>query len=159
MGKFIKIHGLHNTKVYYAWERILQRCENPKRSGYKNYGGRGISVCEKWHKFENFFSDMGHPPTPTHSIDRINNNGNYEPNNCRWATAKEQNNNSRSNNFVEFNGQRKTLTQWSEIIGISRHTLRQRLKWWPVEKAFTVPVYKIKCEVKALEGSKDGKRK
>ena len=84
------------TPEYRSWMAMLSRCENPNATGYKNYGGRGIIVCERWHKYEYFLSDMGRRPSPQHSIDRINNDGNYELNNCRWATPKEQRANQRN---------------------------------------------------------------
>jgi hypothetical protein len=79
---------------------MIERCENPKREKYKYYGGRGISVCDRWHKFENFYADMGDKPSPKHTIDRIDVNGNYEPSNCRWATWKEQAANKRKKELV-----------------------------------------------------------
>lgn len=87
-------HGLSNTNTYRIWQGMIYRCKNPNYKNYKYYGGRGITVCERWHKFENFFQDMGERPKGL-SIDRINNNGNYEPGNCRWATVKEQTSNQR----------------------------------------------------------------
>lgn len=88
-------HGMTRTPVYRAWVAMLQRCTNPNLPGYSEYGGRGITVCERWRDFVNFNADMGAKPTPKHSLDRIDNNGNYEPDNCRWSTPKEQINNQR----------------------------------------------------------------
>ena len=89
-----RTHGRSRTALYLRWQEMIQRCTNPKTAGWELYGGRGISVCGRWHKFENFLADMGEPP-PGKTIDRINNDGNYEPGNCRWATQSEQNLNTR----------------------------------------------------------------
>ncbi len=90
VGASTKRHGMWNTPEYKAWQMLRHRCYNPKAAGYKNYGGRGIKVCERWQSFDAFIEDMGRRPAPDLSIDRINNDGNYEPSNCRWATKKEQ---------------------------------------------------------------------
>lgn len=120
-------HGLSYTKEYAIWKNMLRRCENPKEKRYKDYGGRGISVCKEWHDIETFYKwtkDSGYKEGLT--IDRIDVNGNYEPNNCRWATQKEQVNNERRNIKVEFNGVVHTLAEWSEILNIKVNTLQYR---------------------------------
>ncbi len=96
------VHGQYNSKEYKSWEGMWSRCTNPKATGYKNYGGRGITVDPDWKSFSNFFRDMGKKPDGT-SIDRVNNDGNYEFWNCRWATRKQQNNNTRRNTNVKTN--------------------------------------------------------
>lgn len=130
--------GKLRTPTYNSWHKMKQRCLNPKNDEYSNYGGRGITVCERWLDFENFLADMGPRPTGT-SIDRFpDKNGNYEPGNCRWATAKEQNNNMRKNIFLEYGGTRLTVAQWARRLGISPGTLHGRLRsGWSVERALS----------------------
>lgn len=124
--------------LYDTWIAMIDRCHSPKCHAYSTYGGRGISVCERWREsFDHFCLDMG-PRPPGHSIDRIDNNGNYEPSNCRWATAKEQGRNTRTNRLLEMKGQRLTLTEWAELIGIDRSTLWHRLRrGYSIERALT----------------------
>ncbi len=131
-------HGRRSsqTRIWRAWKSMLQRCEAPNNRGYSRYGGRGISVCERWHDFSNFLADMGERPEGL-TLDRINNDGNYEPGNCRWATIKEQSRNKSTNRFIEFNGERRCLTEWAEVLGIKTGTLQARLKKWPIEQALT----------------------
>lgn len=116
------------TKEYRAWASMKNRCNNPNNSKYPIYGGRGIAVCERWGEFVNFLEDMGVAPTPKHSIDRIDTNGNYEPSNCRWATPQEQANNLRTNVVLEYGGEKMTITEWAERLATTRATIRMRLR-------------------------------
>lgn len=139
VGKQTKTHGMSYRSVFRIWAGILQRCSNENVTGWENYGGRGIKVCERWMKFENFYKDMGDRPSKKHSVDRIDNDGDYEPSNCRWASYKEQARNRRGNVLYQFGGESKTLSEWSDILGIKRTTLFMRINRykWPIEKAFT----------------------
>lgn len=135
-------HAGKRTRIYVIWKNMVQRCCNPKSDKYEYYGGRGIKVCDRWKIFENFLSDMGCPAGRL-SLDRHPNvNGDYEPNNCRWATNKEQANNKRNNRLIEFNGEIMTMAQWSNATGISYGTLKRRLNSnnWTIERALTMPI-------------------
>lgn len=118
-------HGLSKVKynAYRVWEGIGQRCNNPNHTYYHHYGGRGITVCPEWDSFERFLADMGERPSPKHTIDRIDNNGNYCKDNCRWATWKEQGRNRRNNRLITIDGETRTLAEWSEELGISRNAV------------------------------------
>lgn len=130
------------SKIYQAWSQMHDRCRNPNNNRYHLYGARGISVCERWKDFANFYADMGEPPSPQHSIGRIRNNENYTPGNCRWETAKQQANNTRRNRILTVNGVSKTLSQWSEAVNIKTNTIWMRLNYygWSQEKAVTTPL-------------------
>lgn len=113
------------TRTYYSWKTMIQRTTNPKAHKYGNYGGRGITVCERWRKFDNFLADMGERPKDR-TLDRINPDGNYEPTNCRWATAATQNRNRVDNVFLEHAGKRLCLKDWATELGLYRSTLHRR---------------------------------
>lgn len=128
-GRAHYTHRLSTTQEYKIWIVMRARCINDKNWQYKDYGGRGITVCDRWiNSVENFISDMGLRPTKQHSIDRIDVNGNYEPSNCRWATPKEQSLNRRNNVFFTFNGLKRCVTDWARDLYTDRRTLRDRIK-------------------------------
>lgn len=129
-------HGMTYTSIYRVWAAMIQRCDNPKNKNYPGYGGRGITVCKAWHKFENFYAwAMANGYREGLEIERMNNNGNYEPENCKWATRTEQNNNSRHNRIIEFDGQKKTLTEWAKELNIYPSSLHGRLRKYSIKKA------------------------
>jgi hypothetical protein len=136
-GKLNSRHGLSKTQEYASWNAMIQRCYNSKLDCWDRYGGRGITVCERWrNSFEAFLADMGTRPSPRHSIERDDTDGNYEPGNCRWATCKEQQRNRSTNLVLEFRGVVHTAVEWSEILGIKHSTLRARIrKGWSAERA------------------------
>lgn len=141
-------HGHSKTgkvsQIYIAWQHMLDRCTNPDCSYYSNYGGRNISVCKRWSTFKNFLADMGEPRTKKHSLDRIDNNGNYCIKNCRWATRQQQQSNMRNNHKVTFKGKTQCISEWSRETGIGQKCLWHRLVTltWPIQKALTTPVKK-----------------
>lgn len=123
----------HNTELkgeYKSWREMKSRCYNPNNNAYSGYGGRGITVCDRWlNSFENFLLDMGRRPSKDHSLDRYPNNatGNYEPTNCRWATWEQQNGNRRDNKWIEHNGERLIQNDWARKLGMSGKLFHQRL--------------------------------
>lgn len=128
---------------YTAWRHMNDRCHNPEHPNYPPYGGRGIRVCARWREsFETFLDDLGARPSSKHSLDRVDNDGNYEPGNCRWATRFEQDSNTSRVHLLEFNGERLTIREWSRRTGINREVLRRRVRilGWSPERALTEPV-------------------
>lgn len=122
------IHGFSHHPIYGVWEGIKTRCSNSQIKKFRNYGGRGIQICDQWLKFENFFTDMFPTWKRGLQIERINNNGNYEPSNCRWATRLEQGKNKRNNFMIECNSRRLHLSEWARITGLVRTTISKRIK-------------------------------
>lgn len=135
-------HGLVGKPEYRIWQAMKARCGNSNHSEFSNYGGRGIKVCERWRSsVEIFYADMGPRPTPKHSLDRIDGDGDYSPANCRWATKKEQARNMRINRNIAFDGRRQCVTAWAEELGMNRGTLSTRLhRGWSIERALTEPI-------------------
>lgn len=131
----MKGHGLVGTPSYRSWYGMKQRCTNPKSPKYKDYGGRGITVCDRWMSFNNFFEDMGQRSAGM-SLDRIDNNGIYEPGNCRWANYRQQARNTRRSRILSSGGVSMCITAWADHLGISRSTIDGRLdRGWPIDKA------------------------
>ena len=133
--------GFTRDKTYNAWCAMRQRCTNPSAPTWANYGGRGITVAPEWDDFNTFVRDVGVAPTPKHSLDRINSDGNYEPGNVRWANSRQQARNRRSTRLITFEGITQSIAAWADEKGIPRDTLRARLQTWGVEKALTTPVH------------------
>ena len=122
-------HDLRNTLEYRSWANMIQRCYNPQATAFKNYGERGIVVCDRWrNSFSNFYTDMGQRPTKKHSIDRSDTNQSYSPENCRWATRKEQIRNRRVNHLITYGGETLCLQDWANRIGIGHTALINRIK-------------------------------
>ena len=131
-------HGKSRTAEYKIWHHMIRRCDVRSHKFFKNYGGRGIKVCDRWRDFASFYEDMGPRPSPKHTIDRKDNDGDYEPRNCRWATRWQQNQNTRKSVIIEHDGECHSMSEWARRLGMSRQTLRLRLKnGWSVEDALT----------------------
>ena len=138
----ISTHGETNTRLHKIWESMIARCEYEKHPYFAGYGGRGVAVCAEWHNYTTFRDwaiKNGYSDRLT--IDRIKNECGYNPDNCKWSTMKEQQNNKRNNRRLTWNGETKTVTEWAEIVGIKKTTIKERLNaGWPVGKALTEPV-------------------
>lgn len=133
-------HGESGSAEYRTWCAIKERCATPSHWSYRKYGARGVRVCQRWiESYDAFLADMGRKPTPEHTLDRYPDpNGGYEPDNCRWATQRQQQNNRTNNRILEFRGERRTLAEWAAIVGIKPATISRRLFFkWPVERALT----------------------
>lgn len=138
-----RTHGQRNTRLYQTWLGMRFRCENPKSDSYKNYGGRGIRVCEEWQRFEPFFEwAMTHGYSDELTIDRIDVNGNYEPSNCRWADNFTQHYNTRKTRYLTVRGQRKSIGEWCRITGLPRELVYDRVfrSGWSAEQALSLPL-------------------
>ena len=129
------------TKMYNSWRGMKERCNNPNNKEFKNYGERNIKVCKEWNSFKPFMEwALSSGYVEGLSIDRKDNNGNYEPSNCKWSTTAQQSRNKRTNHFITFNGETKIFKDWAKTVGITQSTLRDRFKFgWSVERALTTP--------------------
>jgi hypothetical protein len=137
-----KKHGRYKHPLYCIWLGMIQRCTKKNQHNYSRYGGRGIKVCDRWFDIENFIADMGERPSLKHTLERVNNDGDYGPDNCCWATMKEQSLNKRQAHILTFNGKSQTLREWADELHIKYSTLACRvdLYGWTTEKALTTPV-------------------
>lgn len=138
-------NGIGAPKIYYTWQAMKRRCYYEKESRYADYGGRGIKVCQAWQdSFEQFMADVGMPPTPMHSIERIDSNGNYEPSNVRWATMTEQANNKRNNHMLTKDERTQTMAEWCRELGLAYHTVKRRLKMSGGDVEYALRTEKVK---------------
>lgn len=147
-------HGKSDTKLHSLWRSMIGRCYNTNNKAYKNYGGRGIKVCEEWKNdfmsFYNWAISNGYNEMKNkfeQSLDRINVNDNYKPDNCRWATAKQQANNKRNNHIIEYKGEKHNIAEWAKIYNMKRGTLQARLNVynWDIKKALETPIKEGRC--------------
>jgi hypothetical protein len=147
-GKFIETHGLSRTPEYDSWKNMVNRCHNPLDKNYKNYGKRGIRVCDEWFSLLKFIEDMGKRPNKEYTLDRIDVNGNYERSNCRWATHKQQMRNVRYNMIVEWKGKRRLLIELIEESGLPYQTVwsRYKMQEWSLERSLTEPLQDERIE-------------
>lgn len=135
-------HGMSHSPEYCVWRDIIQRCCNPKEPNYKRYGARGIKICDKWrHSFEQFYKDVGQRPCKSYELDRINNDGDYEPRNVRWVNKKQNNRNRRNNKWFTIDGETKCLSEWCEMYNKKFGCVDGRLKrGWDIKRALIEPV-------------------
>ncbi len=147
-GKRNKTHGVSYSSEYRVWVDMKIRCYDINNKRYKDYGGRGIKICDRWlnkeNGLQNFLNDMGKKPSSKYSIERINNNGDYVPENCRWATMKEQGCNRRNSRYITYKGKTQILIDWCNELNLLYETIRNRLYLygWSIEEAFETPIGK-----------------
>jgi hypothetical protein len=142
-------HGMAHTSEYEIWQDMRKRCQNPKHKYYEYYGGKGISVCERWQNFENFYADMGKRPDNL-TIDRIDSNGNYEPGNCKWSTRLEQSRNRKNSKVIEYNGQKIPYAEAAKILGLGYAGVMDRvIRGWSPERIMTTPAITTQTRVKS----------
>lgn len=136
----ITTHGLSGTPTWQSWRGMCKRCLDPRNQDFHSYGGRGITICQRWlGSFESFLEDMGIRPDD-HSLDRIDNDGNYEPGNCRWATRSNQQRNKRSNHHLTYSGETLCIAEWADRLNVPHWLIRSRLRYgWTTEDALTIP--------------------
>lgn len=150
-----KTHGMTGTRIFRIWSGMLLRCYTPSSSGYEYYGGRGITVCDEWREnFQAFYDwSMENGYKDDLTIDRKDNEKGYSPDNCKWATSKEQANNRRNNRYIEFNGKVHTISEWEQITGISRRVIEERIDnlGWSIERALTQKVHTAPIIEKKLD--------
>lgn len=143
-------HGQWGTPLFTVWRSMMDRCTDQKNKRYQRYGGRGITVCDRWHDVHAFIADMTPGYSPGRQIDRINNDLGYSPENCRWATTRQQTRNYSRNVVVEFNGKAMCIADWAEQLGMNYGTLWDRLKQgWSAERALTTPAANAKTPYKS----------
>jgi len=136
-------HRNQKTVEYSCWILMRQRCTNPKATGFKNYGGRGISVCDRWNSFATFLADMGEKPSPRHTLERRDNDGPYSPTNCRWELKSKQSRNRRNTIWFDLEGERVCLAEFARHYGMDPHVLNTRLRLgWPLVDAIATPIRK-----------------
>ena len=146
------LNSLGKTSEYHIWHKMIRRCHNPISKDFPRYGGRGITVCERWRDFRLFLEDMGLRPASKMQIDRIDNNKGYMPDNCRWVTPKEQANNRRNSLYLTFLGETRTISGWAENIGLPYHLLFSRAKkGWPIEKILSSHRYNRRLTTKFMD--------
>jgi len=136
-------HGLTGAPEYRVWHLMVQRCHNPRHDGYSRYGGRGISACDRWRRdFACFYADMGPRPFAGAQLDRVDNDGCYEPGNCRWVTCRENQWNTSKNTRLTYRGETKCMAEWCFILGINYSVVCSRIseRGWSVEEAFNTPI-------------------